>query len=290
MKNRGYLSINFMVAAKNKTQEHASDTFPKSIRIKKIIQETPQVRSYFFEYSRRAKPGQFINLWLPGFEEKPMSVAFDDGKEYMIAVAAIGGMTKELAQKKAGDFIGVRGPFGTSFNWKPKEKIAMIAGGYGAGPLYFAAKLAAKDGCKIDFFLGARAKDYLLFANRIKKLKNVRFFASTEDGSFGFKGRNIELWKQEMEKGKKYESVMTCGPELMMKAVSDTSWALKIDAQISVERYMKCGFGICGNCCVDDLGITTCQNGPVMPNSRVRKIKEFGVYHRDGIGKKHYLV
>lgn len=265
------------------------DNFPHSIRIKKIIKETPLVRSYIFDYPVRAKPGQFVNIWVPGIDEKPMSIAFDYGKSYTLSIAAIGTMTKELLKKKVGDYIGIRGPYGTYYTWKRGERIAMLAGGYGAGPLYFAAFLAIKDGCNVDFFLGARSREHLLFAKRIKALRHTRFFASTDDGSLGFKGTSVTCWMEKMKEGRKYDRVMTCGPELMMKAVSDIAWSKKIEAQISVERYMKCGFGICGNCCVDDLGITTCQNGTVMSNREARKIKEFGVYHRDSVGRKQYF-
>lgn len=263
------------------------NNFPHSVRLKTIKRETPLVRLYTFEYPVRAKPGQFVNVWIPGVDEKPMSVAFDDGKSYTLAIAGIGQGTKELEKKKVGDVIGIRGPYGTHFSWKPKQRIAMLAGGYGAGPLYFAAERAVKEGCHVDFFLGARSKTHLLFAGRIKKLKNTRFLPSTDDGSAGFKGFNVANWTEKMEEGAKYDLIMTCGPELMMKSVSDIAWGKKIPAQISVERYMKCGFGVCGNCCVDDLGITTCQQGTVMPNETARQIKEFGLYHRDNVGKKH---
>jgi len=262
--------------------------FPHSVRIKKIIQETPLVRSYVFDYPVRAIPGQFVNLWIPGIDEKPISVAFDDGKSYTLAVASVGETTKTLQSKKVGDYIGIRGPYGTGYSWKPKMRIAMLAGGYGAAPLYFAAVQAIKDGCKVDFFLGARSKEHVLFENRIKKLKGVRFLPATNDGSCGFKGFNVECWQNEMAKGVKYNLVMTCGPELMMKVVSDLAFKKKIQAQVSVERYMECGLGICGNCCVDDSGVPTCQKGTVMDNKDVRQIKEFGVYHRDSVGRKQY--
>lgn len=265
------------------------NNFPNSVRIKKIIRETPLVKSYVFDYPVRAKPGQFVNIWVPGVDEKPMSIAFDDGKSYTLAIAAIGRMTQELEKKRKGDYIGIRGPYGTHFSWKAAQRIAMLAGGYGAGPLYFVANLAVKDKCRIDFFLGARSKIHLLFAKKIKALKNTRFLPSTDDGSTGFKGTNVACWTEQMEEGARYDLVMACGPELMMKSISDIAWGKKIEAQISVERYMKCGFGICGNCCVDDLGITACQNGTVMPNELVRKIKEFGVYHRDSVGRKQYF-
>lgn len=260
--------------------------FPYSVTIKKVVQETPLVRSYFFDFPFRAQPGQFVMVWIPGVDEKPMSIAFDDGKQYMLSIASVGKATKEIAGKKEGDWLGIRGPYGKPFTWKPHEKLAMLAGGYGAGPLYFAASLAAKEACNIDFFSGARNADLLLFSRYLKKIKGVNFLPSTDDGSAGFKGHNVGLWLKHMDEGVKYDRVMTCGPELMMKKVSDVAYDRKVHAQISIERYMKCGFGICGNCCVDDSGIALCQKGPVMSNEEVRKIKEFGVYHRDNLGKK----
>lgn len=262
--------------------------FPYSVRVKKIKQETPLVRSYVFDFPLRAQPGQFVFLWLPGVEEKPISIAFDDGKSYTLAIAAVGPTTNELLEVKVGDYLGVRGPYGTHYTWKPGERIAMLAGGYGAGPLFFASIAASKQKCKVDFFMGARSSEHLLFADKIKKLKNVRYLPSTNDGSAGFKGFNVQNWEAEMKNGVKYKHVFTCGPEMMMKSISDIAWKKKIDAQVSVERYMKCGFGICGNCCVDDSGVPSCQKGTVMNNKDVRQIKEFGVYHRDSLGRKHY--
>jgi dihydroorotate dehydrogenase electron transfer subunit len=50
---------------------------------------------------------------------------------------------------------------------------------------------------------------------------------------------------------------------------------------------MKCGYGLCGNCTVDPLGIRLCTEGPVVEGSLARQIAEFGKYHRDELGRKH---
>jgi dihydroorotate dehydrogenase electron transfer subunit len=52
---------------------------------------------------------------------------------------------------------------------------------------------------------------------------------------------------------------------------------------------MKCGFGVCGNCCVDGLGVPSCKEGPVMPLAKVKELRDFGKYHRDKLGKKQYF-
>ncbi|MEK7528650.1 MAG: dihydroorotate dehydrogenase electron transfer subunit [Patescibacteria group bacterium] len=264
------------------------NAMPRAVPISGIKQETPLVRSYTFDYSVGAQPGQFVNVWIPGVNERPMSVAFDDGKKLTLSIAAVGDMTKKLATFKIGDLVGIRGPYGTAFHWKPRQRIVMVAGGYGVAPLYFCAALAIKDGCRVDFITGARSSEHLLFADRVRGLKNVNLHLATNDGSTGHKGFNTEILETLIKDGSKIDLIMTCGPEMMMKKVSDMAWKKKIQCQVSVERYMKCGFSICGNCVVDDLGITTCQSGPVMENSVVRKIKEFGVYHRDAQGLKHF--
>ena len=265
------------------------DEMQKVEGIKGIGQETPLVKSYVFDYSVGAMPGQFVNVWLPGVNERPMSVAFDDGKELTLAIAAVGSTTREMAKMKVGSKIGIRGPYGTHFTYKLRQHIAMIAGGYGVAPLYFCAFNAVREGCTVDFFLGARSKEHLLFMNRLKKLKRVKIHIATDDGSMGEKGYNTAVFKRKLKTSASFDLIMTCGPELMMKKVSDLAWSHKIPCQISLERYMKCGFGICGNCVVDDLGITTCGEGTIMDNHLARKVKEFGVYHRDAEGKKRFF-
>ncbi len=286
---------------------------PKSIPIKKIITETPYVKTFVFKHELKtadgkpSKPGQFVNLWLPRVDEKPMSIAYDDGKEFWVTMFAVGPFSKRMHTLKPGDLVGVRGPYGTHFTagdggeFKKGQHLVMMAGGYGAAPLYNLAVTAVKAGCKVDFVIGARSKEHLLYINRIKKLKNVKLHITTDDGSVGLKGYNTLILEKLINdhkaaksakaaravKSAKIDCVYTCGPEMMMKRISDMCFAAKINAQVSIERYMKCGFGVCGQCCTDPNGERMCKEGPVVDNNRARKITEFGQYHRDLVGKLH---
>ena len=126
--------------------------------------------------------------------------------------------------------------------------------------------------------------------NRIKKLgASVKLHVATDDGSVGKKGYNTLILEELIanKKGKKIGCVYACGPEPMMKKVSDICFASKVNAQISVERYMKCGFGVCGQCSVDPKGFRTCVEGPCVSNEVARSVVEFGKYHRDKTGKMH---
>lgn len=270
------------------------DYVPKTYRIVEIKQETPMVRTFTFDGSLGAKPGQFIMVWLPGVDEVPMSVAYDDGATIRITFFAVGDMTEELAKSKVGDLVGLRGPFGTHYEWEPGQHNALVAGGYGAAPMYFLAKDCADKGCTLEVIVGARSKEHLLYLEELESLDHVSLHVSTDDGSMGHKGYNVEVLEKLLEVTQDnstddpaIDQIFSCGPERMLKAVSEISAKYAVPSQLSLERYMKCGYGLCGNCVVDPLGIRLCTDGPVIKNDLCQKITEFGVYHRDEFGRKH---
>lgn len=258
------------------------------------------VRTYTFDGSLGAKPGQFVMLWLPGVDEKPFSVAYDSGSETKVTFFAVGPMSEELARCSVGDLVGLRGPFGTCYEWKPGQHIALVAGGYGAAPMYFVAAETVHHGCTLEVFVGAKSKKHLLYLKELESLPHVSLHVSTNDGSMGFQGFNVQQLEKMLvvcngPQGSKkaggktdpINAVFACGPEMMLKAVSQLTALYNIPSQLSLERYMKCGYGICGNCVVDPLGIRLCTEGPVVKNDVCLKITEFGKYHRDDLGNKH---
>jgi dihydroorotate dehydrogenase electron transfer subunit len=274
---------------------------PRTYRIKEIVQETEMVRTYTFDGSLGARPGQFVMLWIPGVDEKPFSVAYDSGSETKVTFFAVGPMSEALARCSVGDLVGLRGPFGTCYEWTPGQHIALVAGGYGAAPMYFVAAETVHHGCTLEVFVGAKSKKHLLYLQELEALPHVSLHVSTNDGSMGYKGFNVQQLEKMLAvcntsnppktkgKGKTdaIDQVFACGPEMMLKAVSELTARYKIPSQLSLERYMKCGYGICGNCVVDPLGIRLCCEGPVVKNDTCVQIAEFGKYHRDDLGKKH---
>src|SRR3989344_6870944 len=261
-------------------------TNQRSFELVDIVKETQKVSTFFFKFNKIAEPGQFLMVWVPGSEEVPMSVAYSDKKSIAISVAAIGPASNSLHAKKIGDYIGLRGPFGKPFTLKiGTKRIALVAGGYGAAPLgLFAERIkSSHKEVQIDSFLGARTREDLLFVKRLEKVSTV--YISTNDGSTGHKGLVIEPFEQELKK-KKFDCVYTCGPEMMEKAIFDICAKNNLDLQASLERIMKCGFGICGSCMMDDLIL--CIDGPVVEMRELKRLKEFGVSHRDKAGVLQY--
>ncbi len=256
--------------------------------IAKIIQENEVVRTFVFKYPWGGRPGQFLMIWIPGVDEKPMSVAYDNGEEFWVTVCKVGPATEALFALKEGDKVGIRGPLGTWYDFGPEDHLAVVGGGYGSAPMYFVANEALKMGAKVDFFIGARNKDLLIYTDRVEKL-GASLHVATNDGSAGFQGFITELLDQKLSEGLAFTKVFSCGPEVMMKAVSEVADKHGVPSWMSMEKYMKCGIGVCGQCALDDTGDLVCVKGPVMSYGYVRKLPEFGKYHRDAQGKKHYF-
>jgi dihydroorotate dehydrogenase electron transfer subunit len=271
---------------------------PRTYPISAIKEETEHVKTFTFPVSFGAKPGQFLMVWLPGVDEVPMSVALDDGELTKITFFDIGDATQALFRCRVGDLVGLRGPYGTHYEWDPGQHLCLIAGGYGAAPLYFVAVESIKDGCTIDFIIGARSREHLLYVEEVEKLQSTKLHISTDDGSMGFKGRNTEVLEQLLtarrlsaaarpRRDGPLTAVFACGPELMLKRISAICSEQSIRCAMSLERYMKCGYGLCGNCVMDPLGIRLCIDGPVVQNDLCQRLTEFGKYHRDDLGRKH---
>ena len=133
----------------------------------------------------------------------------------------------------------------------------------------------------VDLISAAATENYSYVSNKTK----INIWACTDDGTCGFCGFGTELAQKVLE-NVSYDMIVTCGPEIMMKKIADLADYHKIPAQFSLERYMKCGVGICGQCCVDNVGWRICKEGPVFWDDEVKLITEFGKYHRDAAGRK----
>ncbi len=137
---------------------------PVAVAIKKIITENSRVKTFVLDTDLAGKPGQFVMVWIPGYDEKPFGIIRKDHEGFMISVAAVGESTKALHQMEVGDVLGIRGPYGTSFTLPDKDQsIALVAGGYGMVQLSYLAQEARKKEVAVHLFLGARSKDELLF-------------------------------------------------------------------------------------------------------------------------------
>jgi dihydroorotate dehydrogenase electron transfer subunit len=253
---------------------------PEVLEIKSIVKENNKTKTLFFYKKIEAEPGQFVMIWIPGLDEKPFAVTFTD--PLGITVTKVGPFSSSLHQMYEGQKIGIRGPYGNGFKLKGK-KICIVSGGYGIIPLSFLAERALSKNIEVISVIGAKTKDDLFFLDRLKESKLI---ITTDDGSNGMKGFATDALKEQLKK-ETYDCIYTCGPEIMMKKVFEICENAGIECQASLERYMKCGFGVCGQCCVD--GLMVCKDGPVFNSEQLRKLTEFGIFNRDGSGSKIYI-
>lgn len=257
---------------------------PRMLRIERIVDEARDLKSFVFNHNLKAEPGQFVVLWIPGLDEKPFGVCFQDKNRFAITVSKVGPFTEQMHKLKEGDFVGIRGPYGNGFKIEGKH-IVIVGGGYGSAPLAFLADEAhKKGGIEVDFIIGAKTKDYLLYEERMKRA-GIKMHICTDDGSYGFKGFTTDVLKRLLAE-RDVDKVYACGPEIMMRFVIDNCDKHHVPCEVSLERYMKCGFGVCGQCCVDPLGIRMCKEGPVISGELAKQITEFSKYKRDACGKK----
>jgi len=239
--------------------------------IEKVVEEYRGNKTFYLKEYIGCVPGQFAMVWLPGVDEKPFSIMNWKGKT-AINVEVKGKWSKAIYALKKGDKIGLRGPFGNGFDTKDVKRALLVGGGVGAVPLIPLLEKLKNKKAKIDFLLAARTKERLLFVNELKKVDD-KLYITTDDGSAGKKGFATDMLKEILAKSR-YDMVYVCGPEVMMQKVHEMCTAKKAASQLSLERYMKCGFGVCGECMVDDKIL--CVDGPVLTGKELEKSKEFG--------------
>ena len=258
---------------------------PTLHKIEELNVENEGVKTFKFhskEIAKESEPGQFVMVWNPGIDEIPISIAHASLEgEVEVAIADFGDCTHSLHQKHVGDLIGLRGPYGKGFTLQG-ERICMVAGGYGAAPLRFAAKRAKELRKHVVVLEGARSSAELLYVSEFLDL-GCNIQVATEDGSEGYKGLVTELLEELLASGEKFKQVLTCGPELMMERVCEITRRERIPTQVSVERIVKCGCGACGSC--DLGGYRVCKDGPVFDAEELEGT-EFGKWKREKSGKR----
>jgi dihydroorotate dehydrogenase electron transfer subunit len=253
--------------------------------IEKIIDETPTVRSLIFsdDIMCNVLPGQFAMVWIPGVGELPMSVMIASGdNKAAFTVRRHGATSTGLYNRQVGDLVGIRGPYGNSFNIK-SGKIMLVGGGTGLVPLMRLLKHIKPDH-NVTVLIGAKTRDEVFFEDYAQSLlaKNPHdVVVLTDDGSYGKKGLVTDMVK-EMTHTTHYDAIYTCGPEQMMYKTVQIANSKDIFVQASLERMMKCGVGICGSCCMgSDL---VCKDGTIFDGNHLLSNPEFGHIYREKDG------
>lgn len=249
---------------KNNTNKAEQLTINKKImeykpyKIEKIEEFGEDFKVFYFDKGIKAEPGQFVFVWIPGIGEKPLSIAYN--KPLTLAVRKIGCLTSELFKLKQGDEVLFRGIYGKPIKVN-SANVYLVAGGCGAAPIYFLAKKLSEVGITPKVFLGARTEDRLLFKEEFEQISELKTI--TDD-----KGFVTDLLKRNLDESAKGACFVNCGPEIMIKKAIEIEQNFSSNEKLLsvIERYTKCGIGLCGSCSTGD-GLRACIDGPVFDAS-----------------------
>jgi len=261
---------------------------PMKMKISQISRETNDVFTIKVEPGDegfRFKPGQFNMLYGYGTGEAAISICSDSSNtgSFMHTIHKVGYVTGYISRLKAGDVIGVRGPFGS--NWPVHEAegkdVCIIAGGIGLAPLrpmiYHIFNNRKKFG-RINILYGARTPNDLLYSTELEawsKKQNVNVEITVDRADSSWKGHvGVVTTIIDYAQLKPLNTIaMVCGPELMMNFCIDELLTLgftESSVYLSMERNMKCALGFCGHCQFGHNFI--CKDGPVFNYGYIKNI------------------
>lgn len=260
-------------------------TTPTEAKVRWVRRETRDtftvslaLRDREFSKKYRFTPGQFNMLSLPGIGEAPISISSapsDHDLTHTIRIA--GDVTNALSMLRAGDVLGLRGPFGTGWPMDELEgrEFLIMAGGLGIAPLrsvirqIFRGTATFRPAGIPRIMYGARTPKDVIFRDELPRYRDAFETLLTVDradpevywkGSVG----TVTTLLDRITMNPLNTVAFLCGPEVMMDATAQALLIRGVPEEkifLSMERTMNCGMGICGHCFFGPKFV--CKDGPV---------------------------
>ena len=269
---------------------------PQAAVLDRIVEEIPEVKTFYWRFAdpaaqeafRQFRPGQFAQVSLWGAGEFPASLPPSPTEaETFFTIRQVGSVTTALHQLRPGDQFAVRGPYGNGFRMEDYHgrNLVFVAGGIGLIPLRscIVYALAHRDRYqRIQIFHGAKTPRELMYGPNLMEWGRtpgvechltVDRAAAGWDGHVGVVG---SLFKRPgVSVPVENTTAFVCGPPVMFRFVIRDLLAMGFEEQnivSTLERYMKCGVGKCGHCCI---GVAyVCVDGPVFTYQQIKKLGE----------------
>lgn len=262
---------------------------PVAVRVASVNRETYDTCTLVTEAVTPAglpafTPGQFSMLYRYGVGEIPISISGDPGITNQLAytIRAVGAVSTSLVNRRPGELIAMRGPFGSS--WPVEEAkggdVLVVAGGIGLAPLrpviYHILRNRSDYG-RLTLLYGARSPKELLFSKELKSWGaqlDTEVLVTIDTGGPSWRrhvGVVTKLFEYIQLRPERLVA-MTCGPEIMMRFVVRQLEARSIPDEkiyLSMELNMKCAVGFCGHCQMGPYFL--CKDGPVFSYSQMRR-------------------
>jgi dihydroorotate dehydrogenase electron transfer subunit len=232
-------------------------------------------------------PGQFFMVRVcedyDPLLRRPFSVHYLEENRLGLLYQVVGKGTRLLTRKTPGQSLDLLGPLGSGFLPPPDtaRAVAFVAGGIGIAPfLALADKISSwSPAMKKLLFYGARSQAHLVKLSEFKE-RGVELHLATEDGTKGHRGLISEVLKKAMPSLAQQPPfcLYACGPKGMLMEVAALAEKHQAFCQVSIDRRMACGTGVCMGCVVpvkdnhaqDFTYSCACKEGPVYPYQEIR--------------------
>jgi len=201
--------------------------------------------------AKKAQAGQFIILRVTEEGERiPLTVAGTDPEKGTVKIIfqIVGSTTKELSQKEEGDYLrDFVGPLGVATHLEGLKKVCVIGGGVGCAIALPIVQKLHELGAEITSIIGFRSKDLLILEDEFRSASQT-LKVMTDDGSYGEQGNVTLPLKEMLERGERFDRIITIGPLIMMKFVVLTAKPHEVPVTVSMNPIMIDGTGMCGGC------------------------------------------
>ena len=196
-----------------------------------------------------------------------------------------GKVTGAMHGCKVGDRLGIRGPMGNC--WPLEEikgmNVVVVSGGCGLAPLRPAIlQILAnrKDYGEFWLLYGARTpadRDFKYDLEKWAKRDDIHLLQTVDvaDADWDQNVGVVTTLFPSVKLDPNTSVALTCGPPIMIKFVTIELLRMGFSEDrivTSLERYMKCGVGKCGHCCINHVYI--CTEGPVFTYREMQALPE----------------
>jgi NAD(P)H-flavin reductase len=279
------------------SQPHTENVYlPKIALLDRVVEEIADVKTFYWHFEdpaeqaafRKFLPGQFAQVSVFGAGEFPASLPPSPTEEDLFfTVRRVGSVTAALHQLRPGARFGVRGPYGNGFpmNQYYGRNLLFVAGGIGLIPLRSCLNYALDNRHRygtIQLFYGARGLKDLMYLGALREWEMSRGFECyltvdrADDQWTGHVGVVGSLFRKPgVAVPVENTTAFVCGPPIMFRfVIRDLKEMGFEDCNImsTLERYMKCGVGKCGHCCI---GLAyVCADGPVFTYEQIKRLGE----------------
>lgn len=252
---------------------------PVACEILDVKQESSHEYTFKVKTDIRPEHGQFLQLSIPKIGEAPISVS-DFGNGWMdFTIRSVGKVTNEIFEKRPGDELFLRGPYGNGWpleQFKNKHMV-VITGGTGLAPVRSMLHMFQKSDYVKDVHLicGFKNQEGILFHKELEEWREhfkVTYALDNEKLDGWRKGFVTEFVSEIpfSQFDDQYEVVIV-GPPPMMKFTGAACSKQGVPDEkiwLSFERKMSCAVGKCGHCRIDEVYV--CLDGPTFNYTKAK--------------------